>query len=204
MHDRRARRSDRAGLARHTVVAAEDEELARRDAERLAHLPPDSRERVLLLMAQLPALCPEVLARLAHHHRRGSVGSAARVRILIDGDEADYLLLPDYPDDELPRPGTPSPPARPVGFYEPVVRRILAHNARAERDRTPPRLLVTTETPERALAWRAMLQAMDDVYPSAPLGATIATWEGLADAMAVVLTWDLLGLHLVPYRDDST
>jgi hypothetical protein len=89
--------------------------------------------------------------------------------------------------------GTPA--TRPVGFYEPAIRRILAHNA--TMDRPPPRLLVATESEERALAWHAMVRAMDDVLPRAPLGLTVATWEGLPAALLTVLARELFGVRVV-------
>src|SRR5687768_2121453 len=73
------------------AVAAADEELSRRDAERLAHLPPGGRERVLHLVAQLPGLTPDDLALLTHDHLAGDPAGGARVLAAL---EADGLVRP--------------------------------------------------------------------------------------------------------------
>ena len=82
-----------------------------------------------------------------------------------------------------------------------MVRRILAHHA--TMDRPPPRLLVATETEERAIAWHAMVRVMDDVLPNAPLGLTVATWDGLPAALVTVLARDLYGVRVVFQPEDS-
>jgi hypothetical protein len=90
-HDRgeqtRARTRHRSWQRR--AVAATDEEIASRDAERLGRLRPDARERVLLLTAQLPALPLEVLALLMADSDGPGLAGAARQ---LDGLERDGLV----------------------------------------------------------------------------------------------------------------
>ena len=299
------------------AVAAADEELSRRDAERLADLPPDDRARILHLVAQLPALSSDVLAYLTHQHLRGDLeggermlaglevdgfvrrlhvigpdrsiphcviltpkgtaelacalgtdaetlsarygldylslgvriglapetllryemlaylaaccqrpplllgwrrywppgserkldtidpvrwGLPACVQIRMDGQDAEFLLLGDESEDHIAAiRGTPA--TRPVGFYEPVVRRILAHHA--TMDRPPPRLLVATETEERAIALHAMVRVMDEVLPNAPLRLSVTTWNGLPEALAIVLARDLYGVRIAFHPEGS-
>jgi hypothetical protein len=300
------------------AVAAADEELSHRDAERLADLAPDDPARLLHLVAQLPALTPEVLAYLTHDHVRGDLDGGERmlagleerglvrqlhvvgpdgsipycviltprgttvlartlgtdagtlsarygldypslgvrigwapetlrryemlallagcapspplllgwrrywppgseraldavdplrwalpacVRIRMDGRDAEYLLLADEPEDPIATIRSRRPVSRPVGFYEPVVRRVLAHHA--TMDREPPRLLVAAETEERMLAWGAMFKALDEVLPNARLGLTVATWDGFPTALAAVLVRDLYGARVVFQREDT-
>jgi hypothetical protein len=123
---------------------------------------------------------------------RWALPACARLRL--HGQDAEYLLLADRSEDPAAEiRGTLA--TRPVGFYEPVIQRILSHNA--TMDRPPPRLLVATESEERALAWHAMVRAMDEVLPRAPLGLTVATWEGLPAALLTVLARELFGVRVV-------